>query len=177
MYAYSIVCIVKQSRESKPVRSSLLSKKIPSNIQRCQGTYRFLYNFFLQGLTTYVLQGSYMDLKITEKLSFPAASLSLLEIVSLLILIPLIDRVVYPGLLRIGVQLTPLRRIGVGMLFAAGSVAVAGIIEIERKHGHGKFEQDVFNETVNASTMSVFYQVPQYILQGTSEALVSVTGA
>ena len=140
------------------------------------GTYRFPYNLVLQGLTTYLLQGSYMDLKITKNLSFPAASLSLLEIVSLLILIPFFDRVVYPGLLRIGVQFTPLRRIGVGMLFAAASVAVAGIIEIERRHSHGKSEQDVFNETVNASTMSVFYQVPQYILQGTSEALVSVTG-
>ena len=117
-----------------------------------------------------------MNLKITEKLSFPAASLSLFEIVSLLILIPFIDRVVYPGLLRIGINFTPLRRIGVGMLFAAGSVAFAGIIEIERKLGYNRFEQDVFNKTVNASTMSVFYQVPQYILQGTSEALVSVTG-
>ena len=137
----------------------------------------FFILFFLQGLTTYLLQGSYMNLKITEKLSFPAASLSLFEIVSLLILIPFIDRVVYPGLLRFGFNFTPLRRIGVGMLFAAGSVAFAGIIEVERKHhGHGRFEQDVFNKTVNASTMSVFYQVPQYILQGTSEALVSVTG-
>ena len=118
-----------------------------------------------------------MNLKITENLSFPAASLSLFEIVSLLILIPFIDRVVYPGLLRIGFNFTPLRRIGVGMLFAAASVAVAGIIEIERKHwGYGRFEQDAFNKIVNASTMGVFYQVPQYILQGTSEALVSVTG-
>ena len=116
-----------------------------------------------------------MDLTITENISFPAASLSLFEIVSLLIIIPFIERVVYPGLLRIGINFTPLRRIGVGMLFAAGSVALAGIIEIERKRGH-RFEQYVFNETVNASTMSVFYQVPQYILQGASEALVSVTG-
>ena len=115
-----------------------------------------------------------MDLKITEK---PAASLSIFGIVSLLVLIPLIDRVVYPGLLRIGFNFTPLCRIGVGMLFAAGSVALAGIIELQRKHhGYGTIEQQAFSKTVNASAMSVFYQVPQYILQGTSEALVSVTG-
>ena len=118
-----------------------------------------------------------MNLKITDTISLPTASFSLFGIVSLLVLLPFIDRVVYPGLRRIGFNFTPLRRIGVGMLFAAGSVALAGIIEVERrKHGHGRFEQDVFNKTVNASTMSVFYQVPQYILQGTSEALVSVTG-
>ena len=118
-----------------------------------------------------------MNLKITEKITFPAASLSLFGIVSLLVLLPFIDRIVYPGLLRIGFDFTPLRRISVGMLFAAGSVALAGVIELERKHhGHRTIKQVVFNKTVHASTMSVFFQVPQYILQGTSEALVSVTG-
>ena len=120
-----------------------------------------------------------MNLKVTDSISFPAASLSLFEISSLLVLIPFIDRVVYPGLRRLGFNFTPLRRIGVGLLFAAGSVVMAGVIEVERKHiikTHGTFEQDVFDKTVNASTMSVFYQVPQYILQGTSEALVGVTG-
>ena len=50
---------------------------------------------------------------------------------------------------------------------------------MERKHvlqTNGTFKQDLFNKTVNASTMSVFYQVPQYILQGVSEVLVGVTG-
>ena len=134
-------------------------------------------NFFVffQGLTTYLLQGSYMKLKINDKFSFPAASLAIFENASLLVLIPFIDRVVYPGLRRFGFNFTPLRRIGVGLIFAAGSVALAGIIEIERKN-HGRVQQNVFNTTINASTMSVFYQVPQYILQGASEALVSVTG-
>ena len=120
-----------------------------------------------------------MNLKVTDNLSFPAASLNIFEILSLLVLIPFIDRVVYPGLHRLGFNFSPLRRIGVGLLFAAGSVVLAGIIEIERKHiinTHGTIRQDVFDKSVNASTMSVFYQIPQYILQGTSEALVSVTG-
>ena len=120
-----------------------------------------------------------MNLKVTDNISFPAASLSLFSIISLLVLIPFMDRVVYPGLRRLGFNFTPLRRIGVGLLFGAGSVVMAGVIEMERKHiirTHGTFEQDVFNKTVNASTMSVFYQVPQYILEGTSEVLVGVTG-
>ena len=120
-----------------------------------------------------------MNLKVTDNISFPAASLSLFSIISLLVLIPFMDRVVYPGLRRLGINFTPLRRIGVGLLFGAGSVVMAGVIEMERKHiirTHGTFEQDVFNKTVNASTISVFYQVPQYILEGTSEVLVGVTG-
>ena len=120
-----------------------------------------------------------MNLKVTDNISFPAASLSLFSIISLLVLIPFMDRVVYPGLRRLGINFTPLRRIGVGLLFGAGSVVMVGVIEMERKHiirTHGTFEQDVFNKTVNASTISVFYQVPQYILEGTSEVLVGVTG-
>ena len=117
-----------------------------------------------------------MKLKINDKFSFPAASLAIFENASLLVLIPFIDRVVYPGLRRFGFNFTPLRRIGVGLIFAAGSVALAGFIEIERKEKFGRVTQIVFNRTVNASNMSVFYQVPQYILQGTSEALVSTTG-
>ena len=120
-----------------------------------------------------------MNLKVSGETSLPAASLNLFENIPLLVLIPFIDRVVYPGLHHLGFNLTPLRRIGVGLLFAAGSVALGGIIEMERKHvlqTNGTFKQDLFNKTVNASTMSVFYQVPQYILQGASEVLVGVTG-
>ena len=117
-----------------------------------------------------------MKLDIVNTFPFPVASLAIFEIVTVLVLIPLIDRVVYPGLRRVGFNFTPLRRIGVGLIFAAGSVALAGFIEIERKEKFGRVTQIVFNRTVNASNMSVFYQVPQYILQGTSEALVSTTG-
>ena len=120
-----------------------------------------------------------MNLKVTSNLLFPVASLSLFEVATLLLLIPLMDGVIFPILRRLGVEFTPLRRIGVGMLFASGSVALAGLIEIERKHilkTQGPISQIVFDKTINASPMSVFWQVPQYILQGTSEVLVSVTG-
>ena len=120
-----------------------------------------------------------MNLQVTSSFMLPVASLSLFEVATLLLLIPLMDRVIFPILARLGVEFTPLRRIGVGMLFACSSVALAGIIEIERKHilkTDGAINQTVFNKTIDASPMSVFWQVPQYILQGTSEVLVSVTG-
>ena len=122
-----------------------------------------------------------MNLKVANNFLFPVASLNLFEVATLLLLIPLMGRVIFPILARLGVEFTPLRRIGVGMLFACSSVALAGIIEIERKHilkTDGGINQTVFYnyKTINASHMSVFWQVPQYILQGTSEVLVSVTG-
>ena len=63
-----------------------------------------------------------MNLKVTRKFLFPAASLSIFEGATLLLLIPLMDKVVFRFLRRLGVEFTPLRRIGVGMLFACSSV-------------------------------------------------------
>ena len=90
-----------------------------------------------------------MNLMVTNNFMFPVVSLNLFEVATLLLLIPLMDRVIFPILARLGVEFTPLRRIGVGMLFACGSVALAGIIEIERKHilkTDGAISQTVFNK-------------------------------
>lgn len=127
--------------------------------------------------TTYLIQAQYMKIKFG--ISFPAASLSIFDIVTVLILIPFMDKVVYPLLRYIGFHFTPLRRIGVGMLFAAASVAVAGWVEIERRKrfqdGH-VVHQKLFNRNINASDMPIFYQVPQFLLIGTSEVFTSITG-
>ena len=65
------------------------------------------------------------------------------------------------------------------MLFATGSVIMAGLMEIERKKyiaSHGYFEQHPFDTPVNASQMNIFFQVPQYVLMGTGEVLTSIPG-
>lgn len=120
-----------------------------------------------------------MKLQLSEHFTMPAASLYLFEITMLLILIPIVDRILYPALRHFGFDFTPLRKMGVGMLFAMGSVIMAGLMEIERKKfidAHGYFEQDPFDTPVNASQMNIFYQVPQYVLQGTGEVLTSIPG-
>lgn len=120
-----------------------------------------------------------MKLQLSEHFTMPAASLYLFEITMLLILIPIVDRILYPTLRHFGFDFTPLRKMGVGMLFAMGSVIMAGLMEIERKKyidAHGYFEQHPFDTPVNASQMNIFYQVPQYVLQGTGEVLTSIPG-
>ena len=120
-----------------------------------------------------------MKLKLSEHFTMPAASLYLFEITMLLILIPIVDRIIYPSLRYFGIDFTPLKKMGVGMLFAMGSVLMAGFMEIERKKyidTHGYFKQHPFDTPVNASQMNIFYQVPQYVLQGTGEVLTSIPG-
>lgn len=119
-----------------------------------------------------------MKLKVGSFI-FPVASLTVFENGTLIVLIPILDSAVYPLLKYCGFKITSLRKIGVGMLFAAASMAVAGVIEIERKNfikEYGTYYQKPFNKPTNASSMMILYQVPQFILMGISEILVSITG-
>ena len=109
----------------------------------------------------------------------PAASLSLFDIVAVLALIPIMEHIVYPLLQYCGIRFTPLRRIGVGMLVAAASMVVAGLVEIKRRHtweqGH-VYDQEVNGENLTAAELNIFWQIPQFLLIGSSEVLCSITG-
>ena len=126
--------------------------------------------------TTFLIQATYMKLQVSESFTVPAAALSIFDVVAVLALIPFMDHVVYPLLSYCGIRFTPLQRIGVGMLFAAASVIVAGVVEIKRRNDGGFHMQTVFDKKYNASSTSIFWQVPQFILIGSSEVLTSITG-
>lgn len=128
--------------------------------------------------STFLIQATYMRLEFNG-FTVPAASLSIFDIVAVLAFIPIMDHVVYPLIQFCGIRFTPLRRIGVGLLLAAASVLVAGLIERWRRHvwEDGHFHnQTVFNKTREASDLNVFWQVPQFMLIGSSEVLTSITG-
>ena len=116
--------------------------------------------------TTFLIQATYMRLEF-ETFTIPAASLSIFDMIAVLVLIPIVDHVVYPLVSYCGISFTPLRRIGVGMLFASASVIVAGVVEIQRRNtwkGGGFCKQVVLDETLNASSVNVFWQIPQFVL-------------
>ena len=109
----------------------------------------------------------------------PAASLVVFAIMTLIILVPALDFAVYPALNSCGLKITPLRKIGFGMLMGAAAMAVAGIVEIERKKyivKYGTFYQTPFNKPTNASSMSILYQAPQFVFLGLGEVLVNIPG-
>ena len=128
--------------------------------------------------TTFLIQATFMKLKFPH-FTVPAASLSIFDTVAVLAFIPLVDNILYPFVRYLGFNFTPLRRIGVGMLLAAASVAVAGVIEIERRKKwvhDGPCPQNVLGDKHNASCLSVFWQVPQFALIGASEVFTSIAG-
>lgn len=111
--------------------------------------------------------------------TLPAASLEVFDIVIVLVLAPLMENSIYPLLERVGIKVTPLRRIGVGFLLSAASMLVAGLVERKRREvweAGDVCRQTVFGEVHDASCFSVFWQAPEFLLIGVSEVLANITG-
>lgn len=133
---------------------------------------------YSQMQSTFFLQSERMDVMVGD-VKMPAAVLNVFNTVIILVLIPIIDRGIYPLLAKHGRSPSHLQRIGFGMVLAAMSVVVAGVLEIYRKENlaeTGGIIQDLAGDTFNASTLSVFLQVPEFALVGSSEVFTSISG-
>lgn len=91
----------------------------------------------LAQLQTFSIQQGYtMDTSLTKHFHIPPASLPIIPIMFLIILVPIYDRVFVPLTRKftgIPTGVTQLQRIGVGLILASLSMAVASIIEVKRK--------------------------------------------
>ncbi|KAL8587503.1 hypothetical protein ACOMHN_000909 [Nucella lapillus] len=132
------------------------------------------YVVYSQMQTTFFIQGERMDLNVSH-LQVPVAMLNAFSTVALVILIPLLDRVVYLCLQRMGHPLGHLHRIGIGFVLAALAMVAAALVEMHRRN-HLGFQQSVGGEAFTASNVTVFLQVPQYALVGCSDAFTSISG-
>lgn len=145
---------------------------------------------YFQMQSTFLAQGLQMRLSFTspnstsvlgerQKFSIPAAWLMLFNVVFLIIFIPLLNHLIYPCLTRRGIQIGMLTRMGIGMMCAALSMVIAGILEIYRVkfiQKHYVVHQIIENTTFTAADMSILWQIPQYSLIGISEVFASVSG-
>ncbi|XP_016505130.2 protein NRT1/ PTR FAMILY 7.1-like isoform X2 [Nicotiana tabacum] len=123
---------------------------------------------FTQMASLFVEQGEVMDATIGH-FRLPAASMSAFDICSVLTCTFLYRFMVVPlaGKLNGNPKgLTELQRMGVGLIIGMLSMIAAGVTEIYRlKHViPGK----------EASSLSIFWQIPQYILVGASEVFMYV---
>ncbi|XP_052070570.1 solute carrier family 15 member 4-like [Mytilus californianus] len=125
--------------------------------------------------TTFFLQSERMDIKLGSG-NVPVAVLNIFDTIIIIILIPIMQTVVYPFLAKINKSPSHLQRMGIGMIFAAMSVFVAGILEIYRKKDISIIGQKLAGKTFNASSISVLAQIPQFTLIGASEVFTSISG-
>uniref|UniRef100_A0A8B9NPY7 Solute carrier family 15 member 3 n=1 Tax=Apteryx owenii TaxID=8824 RepID=A0A8B9NPY7_APTOW len=110
---------------------------------------------------------------------FPDAWLLLANVVVLLALVPLKDRVIDPFLVRRKLLPSALKRMSLGMFFGLASILAAGVLERERLqyvHHNQTVSQFIGKDSYVAASLPIWWQIPQYLLIGISELFASIPG-
>lgn len=130
---------------------------------------------FTQMASLFVEQGAAMKTSI-RNFRIPASSMSSFDILSVAFFIFAYRRFLDPLFARLNKTepnkgLTELQRMGIGLVVSIMAMISAGIVEIYRlKHK----EPETSTSVSNASSLSIFWQVPQYMLIGASEVFMYV---
>jgi len=120
----------------------------------------FFWMLFDQKASTWVVQARSMNLRIGSW-NFEPAQMQLVNPALVMLLIPFTTGIVYPFFKRAGWELTPLRRMPIGMALGATSFVIAGLLNVPVAAG---------------TKIPVVWQVLPYIVLTVGEILVSVTG-
>ncbi|KAG9457631.1 hypothetical protein H6P81_002139 [Aristolochia fimbriata] len=118
--------------------------------------------------TMFVEQGTVMDTKLGS-FSIPPASLSTFDTVSVIVWVPIYDRILVPIARKFTKKergFSELQRMGIGLFVSMLAMAAAAIVEIRRLQIAEEY--NLIHEKV-AVPVSIFWQVPQYVLVGAAE--------
>lgn len=133
------------------------------------------WTVYAQMTTFSVSQATTMDRHIGKSFQIPPASLTVFFVGSILLTVPIYDRVIIPvtkKLLKNPQGLTPLQRIGVGLVFSTFAMVAAALTEQRRldvARSHGLTD----NPTAEIP-LSVFWLVPQFLFVGSGEAFTYI---
>ncbi|MBA0689633.1 hypothetical protein Goari_007352 [Gossypium aridum] len=126
-------------------------------------------------MTTFsVSQATTMDRHIGT-FQIPPASLTVFFVGSILLTVPIYDKIIAPiarKVLKNPQGLTPLQRIGVGLVLSIIAMIAAALTEIKRLRSassHG-----LTNDPSAQIPMSVFWLIPQFLLVGAGEAFTYI---
>ncbi|RSL59512.1 hypothetical protein CEP51_013902 [Fusarium floridanum] len=124
------------------------------------------YNQMTGNLTT---QASTMELH-----GVPNDVIQNLNPISIVIMIPLIDHLLYPGLRKIGLAFTPIKRMTTGFIISALSMVASAVMQhyIYKMSPCGKYANEGCEEP---APINVWAQCLPYILIGISEIFTNVT--
>lgn len=133
------------------------------------------WTVYAQMTTFSVSQATTMDRHIGKSFQIPAASLTVFFVGSILLTVPVYDKVVVPltrKLLKNPQGLTPLQRIGVGLVLSLLAMVSAALTEIKRlraARSHG-----LTDDPTAVIPLSVFWLVPQFFFVGSGEAFTYI---
>jgi POT family proton-dependent oligopeptide transporter len=123
-------------------------------------TVTAFWAMFDQHGSSWVLQAEKMDLNVLGY-KFEASQISALNPILVMIMIPIFSLGLYPLIERLGVKVTPLRKMSAGMVVSALSFIAMGFFQGMLDGGY---------------QLSVAWQFIPYILLTAGEILVSITG-
>lgn len=115
---------------------------------------------FDQHSSSWVLQAEKMDRNVFGTL-LESSQIPALNPVMVMILIPLFSFGLYPFVEKMGVRVTPLRKMGAGMVLAGLSFVWVAVIEYFLQQGHN---------------VNVLWQIGPFLIITASEVMVSITG-
>ncbi|KAL5862462.1 hypothetical protein ACOSQ4_003758 [Xanthoceras sorbifolium] len=128
---------------------------------------------FTQMASLFVEQGAAMKTNISN-FHIPAASMSSFDILSVAAFIFIYRRVLDPLVASLkktkSKGLTELQRMGIGLVIAIVAMVSAGVVEVFRL----KYANKECISCENSSSLSIFWQIPQYMLIGASEVFMYV---
>ncbi|XP_044484379.1 protein NRT1/ PTR FAMILY 6.3 isoform X2 [Mangifera indica] len=132
------------------------------------------WTVYAQMTTFSVSQATTMDRHLGN-FQIPAASLTVFFVGSILLTVPVYDRIIVPitrKVLKNPQGLTPLQRIGVGLVLSILAMVAAALCELKRLHvarSHG-----IVDDPTAEIPLSVFLLVPQFFLVGAGEAFTYI---
>jgi POT family proton-dependent oligopeptide transporter len=124
---------------------------------------------FDQHSSTWIRQAEQMDLAVTlplfGALKLEASQISAMNPAMVMVIIPFLNFALYPVIEKIGIKITPLRKMTTGMVLS--SVAFIAVALLQKR----------IDDLAKAGELvPVFWQVIPYLIMTTAEVLVSVTG-
>nr|DAD32430.1 TPA_asm: hypothetical protein HUJ06_011281 [Nelumbo nucifera] len=120
-----------------------------------------------------VTQGMVMDATVGS-FTIPPASLSTADVISVIVLVPIYDRILVPIARKFTGKergFSSLQRIGIGLFISTLAMVAAALVENMRLEVARAL--DLVDHKV-AVPISIFWQIPQYFLVGTAEVFTNI---
>ncbi|KDP25643.1 hypothetical protein JCGZ_20799 [Jatropha curcas] len=133
------------------------------------------WTVYAQMTTFSVSQATTMDRHIGKSFEIPAASLTFFFVISILVTVPIYDRIILPiakNIFKKKNGLTPLQRIGVGLVFSIIAMVAAALTELKRLRAARS--NGLSNDATAQIPLSVFWLIPQFLLVGAGEAVTYI---
>ncbi|EFH63672.1 proton-dependent oligopeptide transport family protein [Arabidopsis lyrata subsp. lyrata] len=125
---------------------------------------------YAQYMTFFTKQGVTMERTIFPGLEIPPASLQALISITIVLFVPIYDRVLVPigrSITKDPCGITTLKRIGTGMVLATLTMVVAALVESKRLQTAKEY--GLIDQPKTTLPMSILWLFPQYILLGLAD--------